>query len=253
MENTHTTDIAIMQKEITRQIADPETQKALIQTTFKGFEPEIMKQAILEGVIRGYTLRDFLERDVYAIKYGSGYTLMTSIDAARKRGMRSGVAGIEKPEYTLKADGTIESCTITVKRKIDAETIGSFTAEVFFDEYYKAGYNGKPSLWDTKPRTMIAKVAEMHALRKACPEELSKIYLAEEFEKTDTPAPAPFDPAPHLAKLNTASTLAELKTLWGALPAEAKQHPEIAELKDTLKEKLTPDPLPTNEPDHANA
>jgi hypothetical protein len=28
--------------------------------------------------------------------------------------------------------------------------------------------------------TMIAKVAEMHALRKACPEELAKSYIEEE-------------------------------------------------------------------------
>ncbi len=30
---------------------------------------------------------------------------------------------------------------------------------------------------------MIAKVAEVHALRKACPEEMSQIYVEEEREK----------------------------------------------------------------------
>ena len=244
--NTESKDLAIITKEITKQIADPETQKALIQTTFKGFEPEIMKQAILEGVIRGYTLRDFLERDVYAIKYGSGYNLVTSIDSARKKGMRSGIVGVKKPEYTYKEDGKIEACTVTVQRKIDANTIGDFTAEVFFDEYYRAGktLDGKytPSLWDTKPRTMISKVAEMHALRKACPEELAQAYIEEEFQKETKPEPAPFDPAPHLAALDQASTLAELKKIWTDLPAEAKQNKEIVERKDEIKEKLTPEP-----------
>lgn len=251
--NTPQTDLAVIQKDLNRQIADPETQKALIQTTFKGFEPETMKQAILEGVIRGYTLKDFLERDVYAIKYGTGYNLVTSVDSARKKGMRSGVVGVSKPEYSLKPDGKIESCTITVKRKIDANTIGEFAAEVFFDEYYRAGkeYNGKytPSLWDTKPRTMISKVAEMHALRKACPEELAQAYIEEEFQKETAliSATPTFGAAPYLAKINATSTLDELKATWQGLPAEAKQHPDIVALKDEIKEKLTPTPEETPE------
>ena len=104
--------------------------------------------------------------------------------------MRNSVVGSCKPEYETEKDDEgnkkIISCTVTVKRKID-EYVGEYTATVYFDEYYKPGktWNGKytPNLWDTKPRTMIAKVAEMHALRKACPEDLSQIYVEEEFEK----------------------------------------------------------------------
>ena len=68
------------------------------------------------------------------------------------------------------------------QKKID-DYVGDYSATVFFSEYYKTGKNGKPSLWDTKPRTMIAKVAEMHALRMACPEELSKAYIEEDYDQ----------------------------------------------------------------------
>lgn len=167
---------------LNRELADPKTVGALLATTFKGLDATKMKQALMEGMIRGFEFRDFLVKDIYAIPFAAGYSLMTSIDHARKRGMRSDVLGVGEPTYGMTTDGKkIEWCAITIKRLVKGH-IGEFTAKVYFDEYYKAGYNGKPSLWDTKPRTMIAKVAEMHALRKACPEELSHIYVEEEFE-----------------------------------------------------------------------
>lgn len=249
---TNTTDLTLIRKDIERQIADPETAKALIETTFKGLAPETMKKAILEGVIRGYTFKDFLEKNIYAIKYGDGYSLVTSVDNNRKIGMKSGIIGTSAPVYEMSDEKTAcgipkpISCTITVKRKIDANSIGEFTAQVFFDEYYKEGktWNGeyKPSMWDQKPRTMIAKVAEMHALRKACPEELAQAYIEEEFQKETKPEAPVFDPAPHLEAINKVATLDELKTVWSNLPAEAKQNKEIFDRKEEIKIKLTPAP-----------
>ena len=95
--------------------------------------------------------------------------------------MRSNIVGKKAPEFEIGEDKKIISCTVTVQRKIDGY-VGDFTATVYFDEYYKAGRNGYPSLWNSKPRTMISKVAEMHALRMACPEELSQSYIEEEIE-----------------------------------------------------------------------
>src|SRR4030042_5304087 len=142
-----------------------------------------MKQAITEGMIRGFKFKDFLDKNVYAIPYSSGYSLVTSVDYARKVAQNSGLVGKNEPVFETDGD-KIVSCSVTVqkKSKIDGY-VGDFTAKVYFSEYYKAGKNGYPSLWDTKPRTMIAKVAEMHALRMACPEELAKAYVEEEIEK----------------------------------------------------------------------
>jgi hypothetical protein len=128
---------------------------------------------------------DFLEKNVYAIPFKGEYSLVTSIDYARKIGMKSGVVGKSEPKFVFDKDGNVESCTITIKRKVD-NYVGDYSATVFFDEYYKPpfkknGYEIK-SLWDTKPKTMIAKVAEMHALRMACPEELAQAYIEEDYQ-----------------------------------------------------------------------
>lgn len=234
---TETTDITLVQADINRQLADPKIAGQLLETTFKGLNPENMKKAIMEGVIRGFDFRDFLEKNVYAIPFSSGYSLVTSIDHARKRGMKSGIVGVEAPVYTMKPDGKVESCAVTVKRKV-GDYIGDYTALVYFDEYYKAGYNGKPSLWDTKPKTMIAKVAEMHALRKACPEELAQMYTEEEYreEKHETKS---FDVEPHYLRLSEATSLVDLQTIWASMPIQAKQDPKCIALKDELKQKFT--------------
>jgi RecT family len=147
-----------IKKEITNQLSDQTVAAALLATTFKGLTEPTMKRAIMEGMIRGFQFKDFLEKNVYAIPYGGTYSLVTSIDHARKIGMRSGIVGKSAPTFQ-EADSKIVSCTITVKRKV-ADYVGDFTATVFMDEY-STGKN----LWNSKPRTMLAKVAEMHALR----------------------------------------------------------------------------------------
>ncbi len=200
-DNKEVAVIAI-NKEVNTQLASPEVQRALLATTFKGLDVTRMRQALVEGMIRGFKFENFLKKDVYALPFGSGYSLVQAIDYNRKIGMRSGIVGTKKPVYVTeenvykdektgiesKGKPTIISCEVTVLRKFkDDGYVGEFTAEVFFDEYYKPGktYQDKytPSMWDTKPRTMIAKVAEMHALRKACPEELAQSYIEEEFDK----------------------------------------------------------------------
>lgn len=167
---------------LNRELADPKALAALLATTFKGLDATKAKQAMMEGMIRGYTFQDFLKKNIYAVPFGNGYSLVTSIDDARIRGMKNGVIGKSAPTYTYisgkpESMDTIESCSITIKRNVDGH-IGEFTATVYFDEYTKGR-----DLWKTKPRTMIAKVAEMHALRMACPEDLSQAYVEEEFDR----------------------------------------------------------------------
>lgn len=179
--------VALINTELNRELKDPAVVNALLSTTFKKMTAVTMKQALMEGMIRGFKFKDFLDKNVYAIPYGSGYSLVTSVDYSRKIGMKSGIVGTSAPIYKVKTnekgEEKIISCEVTVKRKI-GDYIGDFTAEVYFDEYYKKGneYQGKytPSMWDLKPRTMIAKVAEMHALRKACPESLAQNYIEDE-------------------------------------------------------------------------
>lgn len=171
--------VSAISAEMKRELAEPGTTRALLATTFKGLDEINMKQAIMEGMLRGFTFKEFLQKDVYAVPFGKTYSLVTSIDNSRKIAMQTGLyAGKSAPDFEMEANGKgIVACSITVK-KIVQEHICDFTATVYFDEYTK-----KRDLWVSKPRTMIAKVAEMHALRMAFPEELNKQYVEEEMEQ----------------------------------------------------------------------
>ncbi len=222
------TSIETINKEIALQTSKPEVAQQLLTTTFKGLQPAVMRQAMFEGMTRGFTFENFLQKDVYAIPFSGGYSLVTSIDYARKLGMRSGVVGVTSPVYEM--DGTkVISCEITVKKQTGG-IVGEFTAKVYFNEY-STGKN----LWTSKPRTMIAKVAEMHALRKACPEEASQIYVEEEMIKEIKNASVVIDVNPYKEKLEAVKSLEELKTVWSSLPIEAKT--SLEGLKNTLKAK----------------
>lgn len=174
--------VSVYASEMNAQLATPEVKRALLATTFKGLSENSMKQAIVEGMMLGHDFKSFLRKDVYAIPFKDGYSLVTSIAKNRKIAAKSGHAGTSAPVYTYNDDGTIADCTVTVKKRVGAY-VDDYTATVDFKEYYKAGKNGYPSMWDSKPKTMIAKVAEMHALRKAFPEELGAAYVEEEMER----------------------------------------------------------------------
>lgn len=211
------------------QFADKEVVTALVAHTFKGLTVENAKKAALEGMLRGFGFKDFLEKNVYAIPYGTNYSLVTSIDYARKIGMRSGVIGKGAPKYEVSKDGKIVACTVSVLRQV-GENKGEFTETVYFDEYT----TGK-NLWLSKPRTMIAKVAEMHALRMACPEELSQAYVEEEVERETKPKLV-VNINEYAEKLEVATNLQELMVAWASMPVEAKT--ALEGRKNELKAKF---------------
>lgn len=177
-QSTQVSIISQANRELSAQLADPAIMRALVATTFKGFRDEqVVRQACLEAMMRGYSFKDILQKKIYAIPFGAGYSLVQAIADVRAIAMRNGQIGKDAPIYEDDENGKIISCSVTVKRLVQGH-IGEYTATVFFSEYDK-----KKDNWVTKPRTMIAKVAEMHALRMAFPDELSEAYVEEEFEK----------------------------------------------------------------------
>ena len=206
-------DLEIITKEINSELEKVEIQKVLLSTTFKGLSLGNMKRAMFEGMTRGFTFKNFLEKDVYAIPFKDGYSLITSIDYARKLGMRSGVVGKSEPIIEMGVDKKIVSCSVTIERKV-ADYVGKFTAKVYFDEY-----NTGKNLWITKPRTMISKVAEMHALRSACPEEMAQVYVEEEMQKEviENTIDEKF-----MLEINAIKTIPELKTYYLANKGKGK-------------------------------
>ena len=236
------TDIIKIQKEINTQVANKEVLNALVNTTFKGLEVPTMKRAMMEGMMRGFKFQDFLEKNIYAIPFnnrdGQGYSLVTSIDYARKIGQRSGVNGKSKPKYKENEDGSIKSCEVTVFKK-DGHTEG-YTAEVYFNEYFRGGGKYK-NLWDTKPRTMIAKVAEMHALRMACPEELAQVYIEEDME-----AEVYIDSGVDQGlkeQIQNAKTVEELTKIYHANKGKGKEITKLlTQRKNEITQSQTEDP-----------
>lgn len=181
MENEKVALVAKLNKELTLQTKDPAVMRALLATSFKGFKDELtVKQAILEAMLCGYTFQDIVQKKIYAIPFGSGYSLVQAISDVRAIAMESGQIGKSAPVFVDDEKGNILTCTITVQKKIGNQ-IGNFTATVYFNEYNKGRDN-----WKTKPRTMIAKVAEMHALRMAFPIKLDKAYIEDEFREEDS-------------------------------------------------------------------
>lgn len=238
VKHTMKTELAEIQNEVTRELANKGTLGLLLATTFKGLNEQSVRKAIVEGMIRGFEFKDFLEKNIYAIPYGTNYSLVTSIDHARKIGMRSGVIGKSEPEFeVVNPDGKGErvvSCKVTIKRRVGSD-IGEFSERVYFNEYT----TGK-NLWVSKPRTMIAKVAEMHALRMACPEELSQAYVEEEVQEVKEKPTADIEAC--RAKLEMAANLEELKSTWASLPIEAKT--ALEKVKENLKKKYENISLP---------
>lgn len=224
-----TTEITTIKNQVEIELANKETVATLVSTTFKGLQPDTMKRALIEGMMRGFSFKDFLEKNVYAVPFASGYSLVTSIDHSRKIGMRSGVIGKSAPVFE-ENNGKIVSCSITIKRRVGND-IGEFTSLVYFDEY-----NTGKNQWVTKPRTMIAKVAESHALRMACPEELSQSYVEEEMIRDIAPSRTVHDTETFTKKIKAVQTEEELKTVWSALPMEVKL--ELKDMKDEMKKKL---------------
>jgi len=227
-------ELVDIKKEINLKIGDKETFGVLVATTFNGLDAPKAKRAMMEGMMRGFTFQDFLKKDVYAIPFKGGYSLITSIDYSRKLGMNGGIVGTDEAVYEMGEDGkTIISCSMTVHKKFESGYVGNFVAKVYFDEYVKPGFNGKKNLWDTKPRTMISKVAEMHALRKACPEELSNSFVAEEMEQEQAEVSTVLPIEEWQKKLKEAKTLAAFKKVCAAVPAGVRN--ELGDLIETLK------------------
>lgn len=209
--------VALIKAEINKELGDTETMNSLLTTTFTGFDAQLMKRALLEGMLRGFSFKEFLNRDVYAIKYGDTYSLITSIDYARKIGARSGIVGVKKPEFEIGGE-KILSCSVTVLKRFPDGYIGEFTAEADFKEY-STGKN----LWSSKPKTMISKVAEMHALRKACPEALAEMYAPEEMEQKEAPLRAvALDLDELRLKLQSCIKLEDLERTWADMLGDAK-------------------------------
>jgi phage recombination protein Bet len=116
-------------------------------------------------------------KQIYAIKRqtknGPVMNIQCSIDGYRAIAHRTEKClGIGDPKFTYgKNDNIPESATIIVK-KLVGNHIGDFVATAYWEDYYG---DGKSLMANSKPRIMLAKCAEVLALKKAFSAELIDI------------------------------------------------------------------------------
>lgn len=140
-------------------------------------------------IMMAYRTRlDPLMKQLYFIKYEGRngnpdkVSYVTSIDSYRIIAARTHeMAGTDEPRFEYDKSGRLTHCSITVYRMVQGQRC-PFSAKVKFLEY-----TTNKNLWTSKPETMLAKVAEAHALRKAFPNDLSGIYTQEEMDRAEQP------------------------------------------------------------------
>jgi phage recombination protein Bet len=145
---------------------------------------------------------DPIARQIYSIARKSKgqlkWQIQISIDGARLVAERTGqYEGQTTPEFT--ADGVTWTQVWLSPEPPKAARVGVYRrgfrealyAVALWDAYVQTKYTGEVSdMWSKMGPLMLAKCAEMLALRKAFPQDLSGLYSAEEMDQASAPTQA---------------------------------------------------------------
>lgn len=133
---------------------------------------------------------DPLTKQIYFQKRAGRVVIITSIDGYRLVAARTGQhAGTD--DAVLDNEKEPNKASVTVYRMINGVK-SAFTASARWSEYCPP--KGQDHMWIKMPCTMLSKVAESLALRKAFPNDLGGVYTKEEMDQS--PAPEDFDQRP---------------------------------------------------------
>lgn len=135
---------------------------------------------------------DPIARQIYCIERGGKWTTQISIDGARLVAERSKKYQGQTPtEWT--ADGVTWVQVWLSKDNPAAARVGvyreGFQAPLYAVSTWDQYAQPNSPMWKKMPALMLGKTAEMLALRKAFPQDLSGLYSAEEMDQASTPAP----------------------------------------------------------------
>lgn len=116
---------------------------------------------------------DPFKREIYAIPYGNKMSVVTGYEVYLKRAEASKM--LDGWKCWIEGEKDLLKAVVEITRK---DWSKPFVHEVFMSEY-----NTKQGLWNTKPMTMLKKVAIAQAFRLAFPNELGgMIYTADEMQ-----------------------------------------------------------------------
>ncbi len=227
--------VELIKSQIAPEATDSELQLFLYQCKRTGLDP--------------------MARQIYCIHRKTGNTkkmsVQTSIDGFRVVAERTGLYGGQSaPIWEEGKDGYPTKCTISVYKFKGGVRYEAAVAVAFFREYVqlkdewvggqRTGNKIIGDMWAKMPHTMLAKVAEALALRKAFPQDLSGLYTTDEMAQSENettaetailpnptalpsppPKTTPFnktypDKKAILAVLETAKVAGEVKILYNA-------------------------------------
>lgn len=162
-------------------------EKALVEAAGLVSRGNLAPRPIVEAFLSHChrTGLDPIARQIYCIERGGKWTTQISIDGARLVAERSRQYQGQTPtEWT--ADGVTWVQVWLSKDNPAAARVGvyraGFQAPLYAVVTWDA-YNAGSPIWKKMPALMLGKCAEMLALRKAFPQDLSGLYSAEEMDQ----------------------------------------------------------------------
>jgi phage recombination protein Bet len=204
--------------------------------------PRPVVEAFLQQCMR--TGLDPIARQIYCIKRGAKWQTQVSIDGARLVAQRTGeyegqprtlwsndgetwtpawVATAEHP-YPAFAEAGVFRTGHREPMRVVARWDSYAVFEDVWENNRKTGEKQLSSMWAKMPDLMLAKVAEMLALRKAFPQDLSGLYSTEEMQQADRTQRAPEQPVQGQVAL--VATPVEPSEDWFARAAEVSSKDE---------------------------
>lgn len=209
--------VELIKSQVAVGATDAELQLFLYQALKTGLDPLARqiyfikrKVKVSKRVLNPQT-NTYVTRDEWIEKA----SIQASIDGFRVVAEKSGLyAGQDEPVFTeSSAGGKPSKCVVTVYKfnPKSGERYAAAYGVAYWSEYVPSPPND--FMWNKMPHTMLAKVAEALALRKAFPQDLSGIYSGEEMEQSGlTPTPP-------------ATTTTQIKSLPKAVSPEPKPTP----------------------------
>ncbi|OOB90718.1 phage recombination protein Bet [Rathayibacter sp. VKM Ac-2630] len=173
--------------------------------------PQLAPRPVVEAFLLQCerTQLDPFARQIYCIERGGKWQTQISIDGARLVAERSGkYEGQTAPEFSNDGQTWTQAWMPTTGRELPAfARVGVYKAgfrealsvvarwesyapmEDVWDRGARTGEKKLGAMWAKMPDVMLAKVAEMLALRKAFPNDLSGLYSTEEMAQAANAAP----------------------------------------------------------------
>jgi phage recombination protein Bet len=203
---------------------------------------------------------DPLTRQIYCIhrnqrnqdgSYSAKMTIQTSIDGFRVIAERSGdYAGQSEPDFVYEGD-KLKCCKIAVFR-----FRGDVRYQASVGVAYWAEYSQNSGLWTKMPHTMLSKVAEALALRKAYPQDLSGLYTSDEMAQADVveikPEPKTQPKPIEISSLDAqdykdleyvllqCKDIESIKEVWESCPEEYQKDTKVRQLVNKYKQSIKP-------------